>query len=165
MINPDSLWELESLSDRELNRRCHRTLFANARAHWHGPRAELRLRVQSFLRGRRHDHASMCSILRGVAASSLFAIALLGLDAQPAHAVEPQFLLSPNPIAGFDVGHGSAPAFVDLDDDESLDPASGESTGTFVYYLPEPTARWRSPQAPGCSRSAQEATSICVDAI
>jgi hypothetical protein len=107
----------------------------------------------------------LCSILRGVAASSPFAIALLDLNAQQAHAAEPQFLLSPNPIGGFDVGYGSAPAFADLDDDGSLDLASGESTGTFVYYLPEPTARWRSPQAPGCSRSAQEATSIWVDAI
>ena len=49
MMNPDSLWDLESLSDHELRRRCYRALVANSRAHWRGSRAALRRRVRGYL--------------------------------------------------------------------------------------------------------------------
>jgi uncharacterized protein (DUF2141 family) len=85
----------------------------------------------------------MCSILRSVAASSLFAIALLGLDAQPAHAVEPQFHLSPYPVGGFDVGSYSTPALVDLDADGDQDLIAGAYDGTFYYFENTGTASIR----------------------
>ena len=72
----------------------------------------------------------MYSILRGIAASSLFAVALLGLKAGPAHA----FTLAPAPIGGFDVGSNSTPVLADLDGDGDLDLISGEYYGTFRYY-------------------------------
>ena len=134
MMNPESLWDLESLSDYELSRRCHRALFSSSRAHWHGPRAELRRRVRNYLRKRRHDRAAMYSILRGVAASSFFALALLGLDVAPARAADPQFQLIPGPVGGFDVGANSAPAFADLDGDGDQDLLTGAYDGTFRYY-------------------------------
>ena len=126
----DPSCSVDTLCERELARRCRRAVFESARVHWRGSRAGLRQAIRRALRPHRRNRSALSWVLRRSAASSAFAVALLGGSGQ-ALASEPLFL---GPLQDFDVGSRSRPAFGDLDADGDLDVLSGNGFGSFLYY-------------------------------
>jgi hypothetical protein len=90
------------------------------------------------VRRHRRDAGYLAFVLRSVAASSAFAVALLGLGAEPAHAKATLFAAqtgAANPLDGQNVGsQDSTPAVGDLDRDGDLDLLAGENNATIRYF-------------------------------
>jgi len=133
MARPAAPSEVDTLTSA-----CQRALVAGAKAEDAGTRQQLRAAARRFVRRHRRDAGYLAFVLRSVAMSSAFAVALLGLGAEPAHAKATLFAAqtgAANPLDGQNVGsQDSTPAVGDLDSDGDLDLLAGENNATIRYF-------------------------------
>ncbi|MEZ4356323.1 MAG: VCBS repeat-containing protein [Myxococcota bacterium] len=117
----------------DLPNACARALARAARASGAGSRRQVRAAARRFVRRHRRDAAYLRAVLRGVAASSALALALLGLGPRGA-AAQASFdpIAAPaNPLEAFTTFQW--PTFVDLDGDRDLDLIAAQG-GAFRYF-------------------------------
>ncbi len=115
---------------------CERALFASARGA--ATRQQVRAAARCFVRRHRRDSGYLVWVLRSVGASSLLAVALLGLGAAPVRAELVPFRVltgAANPFEGLSAGLSQTSlALGDLDRDGDLDGIAGEQNGEFRYF-------------------------------
>jgi hypothetical protein len=114
---------------RVLEQRCRGELARAVAPHWDGSSAGLRRAVRHALAPHRGNHRALQDVLRGAAASSLFAIALVGAGAPTARAAEFRYVQVTGVANPFSVLPGSygeiEPTLADLDADGDLDLMAG----------------------------------------